>query len=115
GGLPAGLAALDGEGRVVGTAAVAERSIASHAHLAPWLVGLWVTPDRRRRGLGQALVAAGRVEAARLGLRVLHAATASAEPLFLRDGWVRFDSLRLADHPGALIAVLRRRLDVDEG
>lgn len=104
-GPPLALLALDGEA-VVGTVALGARSIASHAHLTPWLVGLWVDPAWRRRGLGGRLVAAARAEAARLGLPRLHAATASAEGLFLRDGWRRIDTVRLDDHPGEDIAVL---------
>lgn len=106
-GLPLGLLALGEAGEVIGTVALGERSIATHAHLSPWLVGLWVDPAHRRRGLGTALVRAARREAARLGLPALHAATASAERLFLEDGWRRFDVARLPDHPGETVAVLR--------
>lgn len=106
-GLPRAVVALDDAGAVIGTATLAELSIPTHAHLSPWLVGLWVDPGHRRRGLGAALVRAVRADAARRGLPVLHAATTTAEGLFLADGWTRLERVELPDHPGEAIAVLR--------
>ena len=54
-GLPLALVAVGGD-EPVGAVALAARSIASHAHLSPWLIGLWVAPERRRMGLGARLV-----------------------------------------------------------
>lgn len=104
--IPACLVALE-DGELAGTAAIAAASIDSHAHLTPWLVGLWVRPVSRRRGVGGRLVAASRELAAHLGLPVLHAATADAGPLFLADGWAEIDAVELEAHPGARVGVYR--------
>ncbi len=85
-GLPLGLIALT-EGRAVGACAIAPTSIASYAHLTPWLVGLWTNPPLRRRGIGAALIMASRPAAAQMGYRWLYAATSTAAGLLARDGW----------------------------
>lgn len=88
--VPLAVVALDGDA-LIGAASLSIRSIASHEHLTPWLTGLWVAPERRRAGLGRALVEAVRRHARRLGVHRLHAATASAGSIFAADGWTRFD------------------------
>ena len=108
-GVPMTLVAVDGA-RLVGAASLVEASIATHAHLSDWIGGLWTAPDRRGEGVGAALVEACCGHALRLGVTTLHAATASAERLFLRAGFERFDTAALAAHPGEAIAVLRKRL-----
>lgn len=106
--LPLALVALE-DGELAGTAALDFASIPTHAHLSPWLVGLWVAPAHRRRGLGGRLVAACRAQAAMLGVDELHAATADSGSLFRADGWEVIDTAELDAHPGARIEVFRRR------
>ncbi len=104
--IPLTLVALDAD-RLAGTVSLNPTSIPTHTHLSPWLGGLWVHAEGRRNGTGSALVAACRAHAERLGFERLYAATASAQGLFRRDGWVRFDTVELPAHPGETIEVFR--------
>lgn len=88
--IPFGLVAISGD-RPIGAAAITESSIASHQHLTPWLVGLWVDAAHRRHGVGGLLVSAARCAALSLGANRLFAATATAGSLFVRDGWLVVD------------------------
>lgn len=104
--IPITLVASHGED-LIGTVSLNPASIPTHAHLTPWLGGLWVAETERGKGTGSALVAACRTQADRLGFERLYAATASAQGLFRRDGWVRFDAVELPAHPGETIEVFR--------
>lgn len=103
-GLPLGLVAVDGE-TAVGAVALAERSIDSHAHLAPWLIGLWVAPDRRGNGLGALLIRAAADEAGRQGVQRLYAGTATAVSLFEREGWTMIARGRDRRHDACVFAI----------
>ena len=89
-GLPVGLVALEGD-TVIGALAIAERSVSSHAHLSPWIVGFWVEPSRRNRGIGAQLLAAACDHAHQEDIARLYAATAAAVGLFTREGWSVID------------------------
>lgn len=103
-GLPLGLVAVDGD-TPVGAVALAERSIDSHRHLAPWLVGLWVEPQRRGKGVGALLVRAAAGEAQRLGITRLYAGTATAVSLFKREGWRLIAQGRDNRHAASVFAI----------
>jgi GNAT superfamily N-acetyltransferase len=85
-GLPVGLVALEGDA-VVGALAIAEKSVPSHAHLSPWIVGFWVEASRRNRGIGAELLASACGHARLSGIARLYAATAASSALFIRQGW----------------------------
>ena len=89
-GLPLGLVALE-NARPVGTLAIADRATPSHAHLTPWIVGFWVDGSRRSRGIGARLLKAACAWAWTAQYEHLYAATATAAPLFLREGWHKMD------------------------
>ncbi|BCH28893.1 hypothetical protein MesoLjLc_08230 [Mesorhizobium sp. L-8-10] len=55
--------------------------------LTPWVGGLWVAPDARRRGVASALVAYAAEKAREQRFRAVHALTAEAEVVFRRLGW----------------------------
>ena len=90
-GLPVALVALDGAA-AVGALAIAARSARSHPHISPWIVGFWVEPSRRNRGIGAKLLAAASDHARRDGIACLYAATAEASSLFTREGWAAIDT-----------------------
>jgi GNAT superfamily N-acetyltransferase len=74
----------------VGHAALAETSWgAEDATERPWIVGLIVAPDWRRRGLGTELVAVLEDAARAKGWSRLHCATMAGEALLGRRGWTR--------------------------
>lgn len=88
--LPLAVAAtVDGE--VVGTAALKERSMASHPHLRPWLAAIWVDSGHRSAGIGGALVARIEEEAKRLGFTQIHCGSEPESKMLLRRGWQVID------------------------
>ncbi len=89
-GFPIGLIALE-SGQAVGSLALTERSLPSHANLSPWVVGFWVEPSRRNQGIGARVLKAAAVYARGAGVECLYAATAAASPLFVREGWSKID------------------------
>ncbi len=63
--IPLSLLALD-DGRPAGTVNLIHSDSPSRPHLHPWLAALYVVPELRSRGIGQALVRALLAEARRL-------------------------------------------------
>ncbi len=89
--IPICLVALDATGDAAGTIALRAESVPSHRHLSPWLAALFVTPERRRRGIGAALITALEGEARRLGYDRLYVATDVLTGYAERRGWRPFD------------------------
>ena len=89
-GLPIGFVALEDE-IVIGALAIAHRSISSHAHLSPWIIGFWVELRHRNRGIGARLLTAACSHARKEGIDRLYAAATRASPLFTREGWTVID------------------------
>jgi len=90
--LPLCLVALDAAGEVTGTIALRAESVISHRHLTPWLAALLVAPERRRGGIGTALIAAVEDEARRLGFERIYTGTDVAAGLIERRGWRPLDT-----------------------
>lgn len=91
--LPLAFVALGPKDDAIGTAALKERSVPSHAHLKPWLAALVVAPAARGRGVAGAL--AERIESAAktLGFSCLYTAMSHAELRVLRrPGWESIDT-----------------------
>ena len=89
-GLPVGFVAFEHD-TVVGAVAITEQSVRSHRHLSPWIVGFWVEPLRRNRGIGGQLLSAACDHANGQGIATIYAATAGASNLFVRAGWSMID------------------------
>ncbi len=106
-GTPIGLVAVDNDA-AVGAVALAGESMSRGAEFGAWLVGLWVTPAHRRRGLGLALIRAAVREADALGIAELRAGTVAAAGLFERAGWSRLEPIL---HEGRITQVYRIRPD----
>ena len=53
--LPIAFVACASDGTVIGTAALKNESVSSHAHLGPWLAALVVAPEHRGQGVASAL------------------------------------------------------------
>lgn len=84
--LPIGLAALE-DGALRGAACLRASWEGSPRPLGPWLGGLLVAPEHRRRGIGSLLVAAAEDLARERGFPRLYAATATAHGLLRRRDW----------------------------
>ena len=90
GAIPTTFIALS-DGTLFGSAMLVAHDMDTRMELTPWLAGVFVAPDYRRRGIGSALV--GRVVecAAQLGVRRLYLYTPNAEQMYSRLGWLAFE------------------------
>ncbi len=89
--LPMAMVATDPQGRALGCAMLKAESVGAELGYGPFLAGFLVDPEMRRRGVGNALVAAVEAKAARMGYDALYGATDSAGGLLLRRGWQAID------------------------
>ena len=90
-GFPVGLVAVEGD-LPIGALAIAEKSVPSHLHLSPWIIGLWVEPSRRNRGIGAQLLSAACGHMREQNVARLNTASAAASRLFTREGWSVIDT-----------------------
>lgn len=91
-GLPMAWVAHD-NGRVLGTAALRQHDLPGSEHLSPWLGGVFVMPEARRRGIGAALCAAVEQQAeAQFDISQLHLFTLGLQDWYRRQGWQYLDS-----------------------
>ena len=107
--VPLALVAFEGE-RPLGTISLLEESISTRKHLTPWLGGLYIREEERRRGLGRRLIEAAVGEAGRLGIGQLFIGIRKAEDYYLRLGWEVFERI---DYYGEGITIMR--LDLRQG
>ncbi|HEY8023377.1 MAG TPA: GNAT family N-acetyltransferase [Burkholderiaceae bacterium] len=87
-GLPITFVALSG-GVLVGSASLLPFSV-SHRELSPLLADVFVTPGRRRCGIGAALVNHIVQHAASQGLETIYLFTPESERFYARLGWKTF-------------------------
>lgn len=78
------------DGVPVGTAMLLDTDMTTHPELAPWLGGVYVAPEYRKRGIAAALSSHAMHEAARMGIRQLWLYTVSARRLYEKLGWEFF-------------------------
>ena len=102
--LPVPLVAMDDADAVVGTICIREQT-SPHAQFSPWAGGLLVARDRRRQGIGTALVKAAEDEARRLGVRKLYLETHAAASIVVRRGWSAVAPGEPADGPAMVYAL----------
>ncbi|MCW0233875.1 MAG: GNAT family N-acetyltransferase [Ferrovibrio sp.] len=92
GDLPFTLAA-ERDGVFCGTASLIACDEPERSDLAPWLAALWVAPDRRKAGLGAALVAEIERRAAALGIARLYlSARPAVQGFYEKRGWQVIDT-----------------------
>jgi GNAT superfamily N-acetyltransferase len=77
---------LDGAA-LVGTVSLKIHDMDSRMHLTPWLAALYVAEERRRQGIGTALVRAIERRAAALGIGRLFLYTPASERFYANLGW----------------------------
>jgi N-acetylglutamate synthase-like GNAT family acetyltransferase len=75
------------DGAPVGSVALIERDMPTYPDLTPWLSSVYVVPERRKDGVGSALVAHAEAAARGLGVARLYLYTDSAEPFYAARGW----------------------------
>jgi len=84
--IPTAVVAID-DCAVLGSAMLIEHDMDSRLDLSPWLASVFVAPERRRQGIGAALVRRIIEEARVLGERRLYLYTPEAEEFYAREGW----------------------------
>jgi GNAT superfamily N-acetyltransferase len=83
---PTSFVALAGD-ELMGSASLVEHDMATRPELSPWLSGVFVAPEHRRRGVGAALVERVVLEARVLRTPRLYLYTPGSGALYLRLRW----------------------------
>jgi len=84
--LPIGWVAHIGD-QAIGTAALRSADLPGHEHLTPWLGGVFVRPEFRRRGVASALCAVVEDQARALGFERLYLFTLDQQALYRGLRW----------------------------
>ena len=79
------------DGAPIGTCLLVESEIEPNHDVSPWLAGLFVAPERRRRGAGGILVRAIEDQARERGFSRLYLYTTDAVGFYARLGWAGLD------------------------
>jgi GNAT superfamily N-acetyltransferase len=79
------------DGEPVGTCLLVESEVEPSHDVSPWLAGLFVVPEHRRKGAGAALVRAIQDEARQREFSRLYLYTADAVSFYDRLGWEVLD------------------------
>jgi predicted N-acetyltransferase YhbS len=72
---------------LLGSASLIPHDMDTRMELTPWLAGVFVAPEHRRRGIGAALVRRVMAEAGRLSVPVLYLYTVHSEKFYASLGW----------------------------
>lgn len=104
--VPIAFVALDEEGRIVGTASLIFDDLEGDPR-NPWLASVFVSPERRKKGIASALVRTVEDAARRIGYSRLYLFTSSAPTLYAGLGW---RALEQRDYRGEHIQVMDRSL-----
>jgi len=96
------------EAGVAGTAALRVHDLEGREDLTPWLGGVYVLPEHRRRGVGAALCATVERKAASLGVQTLYLFTLDRQTWYADMGWRPFDHCTWRGQAGA---IMRKQLD----
>jgi GNAT superfamily N-acetyltransferase len=84
--LPITFVAAEGS-EVIGTVSLDLADLPTYDHLSPWLASLYVTPPRRRGGVGRLLVNYAVEFARQRGLSPLYLWTAGSTRIYADCGW----------------------------
>lgn len=88
--IPTTIVAIE-DGKALGSASLVVKDLETRSDLAPWLAGVYVGEQHRRRGIGTALVKQIMLEAKALETPTLYLFTADKEKLYARLGWKTFE------------------------
>ncbi len=110
-GVPFSLVARDA-GAYLGSVLVIASDVASRPQYTPWVAGLWVEPQHRRRGIGAALVAEAARRAFALGFpRLFLCALPHRRAFYETRGWGLLE--KAVDEDG--MAILARDAGASDG
>ena len=88
----------------IGTCLLVESEIEPNHDVSPWLAGLFVVPEHRRKGAGEVLVRAIEDQARQRGVSRLYLYTTAAAGFYARIGWVVLDRTRWKGFETTLMA-----------
>lgn len=91
-------------GKVLGSAMLIACDMQTRPELTPWVAGVYVAAEERRRGIGTALVRRVTEEARALGFPCVHLFTFDAESYYARMGWAVVER---TEYVGAAVTVMR--------
>jgi N-acetylglutamate synthase-like GNAT family acetyltransferase len=90
-------------GQLLGTAALRVHDIEGHDHLSPWLGGVFVGAQYRRRGIGAALCATVEDAARSRGVETLYLFTLDKQAWYSRLGWTVLGPCVWHERPGEIM------------
>ena len=95
--IPLTVVALD-ENEVLGSASLIHHDMETRMELTPWLAGVYVGEQYRRRGIGAELVRRIMAEAARLKVPLLYLYTVHSEKFYAALGWTLLERTSYREH-----------------
>ena len=102
--IPIGFVATEAE-VPLGTVQLLSSSVSSHAHLAPWVGGLYVVPASRHRGIATRLVDHAVAKAGELGHTKVYIGLTRARDYYESCGWRYEDD---GDANGEAVTILSK-------
>jgi N-acetylglutamate synthase-like GNAT family acetyltransferase len=90
-------------GRVFGSAALRVHDLEGREDLTPWLAGVYVGRDFRRRGIGAALCATVEDAARSQGIQTLYLFTLDKQAWYSRLGWTVLGPCVWHERPGDIM------------
>ena len=93
----------DANGQLLGTAALRVHDLEGREDLTPWLGGVFVGSDFRRRGIGAALCATVEDAARSRGIQTLYLFTLNKQTWFSRLGWTVLGPCVWQQRPGDIM------------
>jgi GNAT superfamily N-acetyltransferase len=91
-------------GQLIGTAALRVHDLEGREDLTPWLGGVFVGPDFRRRGIGAALCATVEAAARARGIQTLYLFTLDKQAWYAHLGWTVLGPCVWHQRPGDIMS-----------
>jgi len=91
-------------GHPLGTAALRVHDLEGREDLTPWLGGVFVGSEFRRRGIGEALCATVEYAAQSRGVQILYLFTLDKEAWYSRQGWIILAPCVWHERPGHIMS-----------
>ncbi|AKR57426.1 N-acetyltransferase [Youhaiella tibetensis] len=85
-----------------GSVFLTDRDLQTHRHLRPWLAGLYVLPEFRGQGVGEALMAAALDRAAYFGYDATYLYTAAPD-YYRKRNWQTLETVLIGEEPHAIM------------
>jgi predicted N-acetyltransferase YhbS len=105
-GVPCAWVAFEGD-TPVGCVSLVARNMETRPELTPWLAALFVLPEYRGRGVGDALVRRCQAEAEMSGFERLYLYTRGAQDFYRRLGWFPIEE---DSYEGEPVTIMTRKL-----